>query len=110
MGRTLTGSPDVPALLLAAVVHGEIQVLQPFAQGSGLIARATVRCTFVQYGLDPALFTVPELGMSMLGRPAYVAAIRSFAQGTPEGMIEYLVWFAQAITMGATVVLDRLDR
>jgi hypothetical protein len=109
LGRLLTESDEVPALVLAAVVHGEIQALRPFTQGSGLIARATVRCTLVQRGVDPAMFTIPELGMSMLGRPVYVAALRAYAQGTTEGMSEYLIWFARAIALGATVVTARLD-
>lgn len=109
LGRLLADSSEVPALVLAAVAHGEIQALRPFTQGSGLIARATVRCTLVQRGVDPAMFTIPELGMSMLGRPAYVTALRAFGQGTAEGMSEYLIWFARAVGLGATVVTARLD-
>jgi len=107
LGRVLTASTDAPALVLAAVVHGEIQILRPFAQGSGLIARATVRCTLMQRGVDPALFTIPELGMSMLGRPAYVAALRAYSSGSPAGMSDYLVWFARALSLGAQAVSQR---
>ena len=107
LGQLLTGSADAPALVLAAVVHGEIQVLRTFAQGSGLISRATVRCTLMQRGLDPALFTIPELGMSMLGRPTYVAALRSYARGNAESMGDYLIWFARAVSLGAQVVGQR---
>jgi hypothetical protein len=110
LSSVLTRSDGAAALVVAGVVHAELQALRPFPEGSGLIARAAVRCTLAQRGVDPALFTIPELGMSMMGRPAYVAAVRAYLGGTAEQMGEYLVWFAQVCRIGAQVAEQQLDR
>jgi len=44
----------VPALLRAAVVHGELLALRPFAGPSGVVARAAARLTLIADGLDRA--------------------------------------------------------
>lgn len=97
-------SQDVPALIVAALVHAELMHLRPFTWGSGLVARATVRCVLAGRGLDPSLFTIPELGMLEQGRGAYVAAIRDYASGEPGGLAASIRWFATAIGLGARAV------
>lgn len=101
LARWLVQSEALPALLVAAVVHGELMHLRPFAWGSGLVARASVRCVLAARGLDPSLFTIPELGMLEQGRAAYVAAVRGYARGDVAGLADYLRWFTTAISMGA---------
>jgi len=91
---------DLPALLEAAIVHGELMALRPFHWGSGLVARASVRTVFRARGLDPSCFTTPERGMYELGRSAYVAAIREFQRGTIDGVRAYLSWFTAAVIRG----------
>jgi len=93
-----------PALLIAAIVHGELSALRPFEIGSGLVARACTRLVMASKGIDPSMFTIPEHGMFELGRPAYVSAIREYSAGTPEGINAYITWFATALAMGAKAV------
>jgi len=106
----LTGLAEVittstsPALLIAAIVHGELAALRPFEIGSGLVARASVRLVMASKGIDPSLFTIPEHGMFELGRPAYVSAVREYSAGTAEGINAYVTWFATALAMGAKAV------
>ena len=95
----------VPALVVAGIVHGELMLLRPFGWGSGLVARAVVRCVLAQRGLDPDNWAIPERGMLELGRPAYVRAVRAYASGTREGMVEYLTWFSTAAAAGARAVV-----
>ena len=102
---SVVATTQAPALLQAAIVHGELMTLRPFAWGSGLVARALVRTVLVAKGVDPSCFTIPELGMFAQGRGAYVAAIRSFALGDPQSMVAYLQWFALSCVMGAQAVL-----
>lgn len=97
-------SQDVPALVVAALVHAELMQLRPFTWGSGLVARASVRCVLVARGLDPSMFTIPELGMLEQGRGAYVNAIRGYASGDPAGLAASVRWFATAIGLGARAV------
>jgi len=91
-------STDVPALAVAAIAHAELAGARPFAWGSGLVGRAVVRVVLAARGVDPSLFSVPEAGMMNLGRPSYVRALRAYEGGSVD---EYLVWFGQAIELGA---------
>lgn len=100
----LATASAAPALLVAAIVHAELLLLRPFAHGSGLVARAAVRCVLADRGIDPSLFSVPEHGMAESGRPAIVRAIKAYAGGTPDGMHDYLRWFATACGVGAEAV------
>ena len=97
-------SQEVPALLVAALVHAELMHLRPFTWGSGLVARASVRCVLVARGLDPSMFTIPELGMLEQGRGAYVTAIRGYGSGDPVGLAASVRWFATAVGHGARAV------
>jgi hypothetical protein len=101
---TVITTSSSPALLIAAIVHGELSALRPFEVGSGLVARAGVRLVMASKGIDPSMFTIPEHGMFELGRPAYVTAIREYSAGTPEGINSYLSWFATALALGAKAV------
>jgi len=92
--------PGLPALLEAGLVHGELMALRPFAWGSGLVARASVRMIARARGLDPSSFVAPERGMFELGRTPYVRAIREFQRGTPDGMRNYMQWFCEAVQRG----------
>lgn len=100
----LTTPTDAPALVVAAIAHAEVAVLRPFAWGSGLISRALVRLVLASRGVDPSLFSIPELGILELGRPAYVKALRSYATGTSAGVSDFLVWHATAVALGARAV------
>ena len=100
----LTTPTEAPALVVAAIAHAEVAVLRPFAWGSGLISRALVRLVLASRGVDPSLFSIPELGILEQGRPAYVKALRSYATGTSAGVSDFLVWHATAVARGARAV------
>lgn len=91
-------SHEVPAIAVAGIAHAELAGARPFAWGSGLVGRAIVRVVLAARGVDPSLFSIPEAGMIQVGRPAYVRALRAYEGGSVD---EYLVWFCQAITLGA---------
>lgn len=95
---------DLPGIAMAAIAHHEVMGLRPFGWGSGLVARALVRCVLATRGLDPSCFSIPEAGMLDQGRPAYVRAIRAYLDGTDEGLAESLRWFAAAIGLGVRAV------
>lgn len=101
LARLITRGQELPALAVAAIVHGEVMHLRPFAVGSGLIARACIRLVIADRGVDPSLFTIPEWGIHEQGRPAYVAAVRNYASGDPDRGVAYARWFAASIALGA---------
>lgn len=92
---------SAPGIVLAAVVHGELLALRPFAYGSGLVARAAVRLVLADSGVDPDQLSAPEVGVQMQGRPAYVRAIRGYLSGTPEGVADWCVFVAASVGLGA---------
>ena len=90
-----------PGILVAAVAHAEIASLRPFGWGSGLVARALPRLLLAQRGVDPGMLGAPEVGLKAAGRPAYVRAVRGYAQGSSDGVAEMVRLVAAAVELGA---------
>ncbi len=108
----LAGS-SAPALVVAAVVHGELLALRPFVSHNGLVARAAERIVLVGSGLDPKAVCPAEVGHAELGRAAYLAALDGYVSGTPEGMAAWIGHCAKAVELGAresTAVCEALQR
>jgi hypothetical protein len=101
LGELLTSETLAPAIVVAGIVHAEIAVIQPFAAGSGLVARCLTRAVLRERAVDPDGWSIPETGMRMLGRPSYVKALRAYATGTTEGVSAWLVHHAQMVDIGA---------
>jgi hypothetical protein len=97
----LSAGGDVPALVLAAVAHGEVLVLRPFVAGSGVVARALFRAVIVDRGLDPTGVAVPEVALAGSGPGPYATALLGYAGGTAEGVAGWLRYCADAVTAGA---------
>ena len=93
----LTGSTDVPAVVLAAVVHGELLTLAPFGSADGVVGRAAYRLTLVARGLDPKSVSVPEVGHLELGRE-YDAALAGYRSGDVAGWLRHC---CAAVGLGA---------
>jgi Fic family protein len=105
----LTATGDVPALVLAAVAHGEVLVLRPFVAGTGVVARALFRAVVVDRGLDPTGVAVPEAALAARGLEAYSRALAGYAGGSVDGVAGWLRFCADAVTAGAaegTAVAD----
>jgi hypothetical protein len=93
--------PAVPALLRAAVVHGELLALRPFSGPSGVVARSAARLTLIADGLDPHGLLAPELG-HLAREPEYVGSASAFATGTPDGVRSWLKHYANAVEICGT--------
>ena len=89
LAELVAGGTAVPALVRAAVVHGELLALRPFAGPSGVVARAAARLTLVATGLDPRGLLPVDAGHLARG-PEYVGAAGAFATGTPDGVRSWL--------------------
>lgn len=90
---------DAPALLVAAVVHGELVTAAPFASHNGLVARATERLVLVARGLDEKSLVVPEAGHLAL-RPAYEGSLGGLREGGAGGVHRWLLYAAEAYAAG----------
>ena len=89
-----------PAVLVAAIAHGEIATLRPLHEGSYLVARATVRLVLAARDVDPDGLVMSEYGAQLLGRPTYVKALNAYMSGTREGISAWVEWQGQAIAKG----------
>ncbi len=113
LARLVVTGSSAPALVTAAVVHGELLALRPFGSHNGLVARAAERIVLIGSGLDPKSVCPPEVGHAELGRAAYVAALDGYASGTPEGMAAWIAHCGKAVGLGAresTAVCEALQR
>ncbi len=78
------GATSAPAVVVAAVVHGELLSLDAFAPVSGVVAMAAVRLTLHR-----------EL------RAEYDAALDAYRDETPAGLARWLGHCADAVVAGA---------
>lgn len=92
--------PTVPALVLAAVVHGELLTLRPFDRGNGAVARAVFRLQLTRGGVDPVGVVVPEVAWRASPN-VHLGAAAGFATGTPDGVAAWVRHCAQAVVLGA---------
>ncbi|MFF7970819.1 oxidoreductase [Streptomyces sp. NPDC007905] len=104
---------SAPALVTAAVVHGELVALRPFTSYNGLVARAAERIVLIGSGLDPKAVCPAEVGHAELGRASYLAALDGYVSGTPEGMAAWIAHCGRAVELGvreSTAVCEALQR
>ncbi|MGW2178496.1 oxidoreductase [Streptomyces sp. NPDC001732] len=111
-GLILSGT-SAPALVTAAVVHGELLALRPFGSCNGLVARTAERIVLIGSGLDPKSICPAEVGHAEQGRAAYVAAFEGYLSGTPEGMAAWITHCGRSVELGvreSTAVCEALQR
>ena len=111
-GLLLAGS-EAPALVVGAVVHGELLALRPFGSFNGLVARAAQRVVLVGSGLDPKSICPAEVGHAELGRADYLKALEGYVSGTPEGMVAWIAHCGRAVGLGvreSVAVCEALQR
>lgn len=99
-GRLLAPT-QAPALLVAAIVHGEIATAAPFSSYNGIVARAAERLVLVARGVDEKSLIVPEVGHLAVREP-YESNLRAYASDTgSRGVQAWLLYAAEAFTKGA---------
>ncbi|MEV0809414.1 oxidoreductase [Micromonospora sp. NPDC050200] len=96
----IAGGTNVPPLVLAAVVHGELLNLRPFAGPSGVVARAAARLVLMSSGFDPRGLVAVDVGHRER-EPEYVGSAGAFATGTPDGLRSWLRHYMSAVEVGA---------
>lgn len=113
LAELIIAGGSAPALVTAAVVHGELLALRPFGSHNGLVARAAQRIVLVGSGLDPKAICSAEVGHAELGPAAYVAALDGYASGTPQGVAAWIAHCGKAVELGvreSTAVCEALQR
>lgn len=90
----------VPALVRAAVVHGELMALRPFRRANGAVARAVFRHLLTVDGVDPVGVIVPEVTWSAAAN-VHLASAAGFATGSSAGVVAWVEHCAEATVAGA---------
>ncbi|MFJ6937413.1 oxidoreductase [Streptomyces sp. NPDC101132] len=113
LSRLIIAGGSAPALVTAAVVHGELMALRPFGTYNGLVARAAERIVLINSGLDPKAICPAEVGHAEQGSEAYLAALDGYVSGTAEGMADWIAHCGRAVELGvreSTAVCEALQR
>ncbi|POG47272.1 oxidoreductase [Streptomyces sp. ZL-24] len=113
LSRLIIAGTAAPALVTAAVVHGELLALRPFGSHNGLVARTAERIVLIGSGLDPKSICPAEVGHAEQGRAAYVAAFEGYTAGTPEGLAAWIAHCGRSVELGvreSTAVCEALQR
>ncbi|MCK9902263.1 hypothetical protein CC117_07545 [Parafrankia colletiae] len=111
----LTAPTAAPAIVVAAVVHGELLAIRPFGALDGIIARAAARLVLISRGLDPKALVATDVGHLELDRPAggtgtddgdepagaYSAALAAYLAGGPDGVGTWVRHCATAVGLAA---------
>jgi hypothetical protein len=96
----LSQPTKAPAVVVAAVVHGELLMLQLFDEANGVVARAAARMVLLARGLDPKALTSPDVGHVEL-REEYAKAAAAYACGGPDGLAGWVSHCCRAVELGA---------
>ncbi|MBQ1026330.1 oxidoreductase [Micromonospora sp. C95] len=99
LATLVAGGTQVTPLVLAAVVHGELLNLRPFAGPSGVVARGAARLVLLSTGFDPRGLLAVDVGHRER-EPEYVGAAGAFATGTPDGLRSWLRHYMSAVEVG----------
>ncbi|MGW9244956.1 Fic family protein [Streptomyces sp. S063] len=113
LSQLIIAGGSAPALVTAAVVHGELLALRPFGSHNALVARTAERIVLIGSGLDPKSICPAEVGHAEQGRAAYAAAFEGYTAGTPEGMAAWITHCGRSVELGvreSTAVCEALQR
>jgi hypothetical protein len=101
--RSVGAGSGQSGLLVAAIVHGELLALDPFAGPSGVVARGAARLALIAGGFDPRGLLAIDVG-HLDRQPEYVGAAGAFATGTPDGLRSWFKHYAAAVTESASLL------
>jgi hypothetical protein len=98
---TLLTAPRVAsAVVLAAVVHGELADLAPFGSADDVVARAAEHMVLISAGVDPRGAIPVEAGHAD-GIETYRTALAGYSTGSLTGVRDWLLHCATALSRGA---------
>ncbi|HSK25576.1 MAG TPA: oxidoreductase [Jiangellales bacterium] len=98
--RIATSPTDAPSVVVAAIVHGELRAVRPFASADGVVARAAERLVLVARGLDTKAVLVPEAGHLASGE-GYRQAAAAYVEGSAAGVGTWVRHCCDAYARGA---------
>lgn len=101
-------TPVVSGLVVAAVVHGELLAMRPFAHSNGVVARAVLRWQLATLGVDPTGTVVPEV-LWADAPDRYFSAAAGYATGEWPRVVAWARFVASAVLRTADIALGLAD-
>lgn len=102
LSDALAARTTAPALVVAAIVHGEVLHTAAFGPVSGLVARAAARLVLIGRGADPHGVLAPEIGHAAMNLTQYQKALERYASGSADGVAAWVRHCAQAIDVAVS--------
>lgn len=96
-----------PAVLVAAILHGEILAMAPFQTRNGLVARGLFRATLTQRGIDPLIS--PEIGLGDFGSKVIGNALELYKSGSADGVSTWIELNARAVTFASKALSEVIN-
>ena len=109
LAQWIATDSTTPAIVMAAIAHGQIAAEQPFGTPDALVARAVERLVVRTRGLDPRGICITETGHALIGRTAYQQALAEFRTGTVQATVDWVVHCAESISAGAREIVAVAD-
>jgi hypothetical protein len=102
--QLLTTRTEASAVLVGAVAHAEIAVVEPFGVGDAVVARAVEHMVLISAGVDPYGLISCEAG-HLARRTGYRTALMGYRDGGAPGVRAWLLHCAGALADGAAAAL-----
>jgi len=106
LADAVAANTSAPAIVSAALVHGELLDASAFGAATGLVARAASRLELVARGLDPAGVVAIEIGHAGLGLTEYQRALEAYGCQGADGVAVWVRHCAAAIGRAAADALE----
>jgi hypothetical protein len=101
--QLLTTRTEASAVLVGAIAHAEIAVVEPFGVGDGVVARAVEHMVLISAGVDPYGLISCEAG-HLARREGYRSALLGYRDGGAPGVRDWLMHCAAALADGAAAI------
>lgn len=98
---------DMPAVVQAALVHGQFEAIHPFTDGNGRIGRALIGAVYRRRGLTQEA-TVPVAAAMLADVDRYFDHLRTYRIGDPTPLVRYVIACTSTAAEAALESADRL--
>lgn len=90
---------DSSAIVVAAILHGELLSMIPFRTGNALVGLGMARAVLVQRGVDPLISL--EIGLQDFGSRTVLEVLDQYQTGTKDGVTAWIALHAKAVVFAS---------
>lgn len=102
LNQLLTTPTTASPIVLAAIAHAEVAVVEPFGTADALLARALEHMVLIDAGIDPRAVIIIEAGHLASG-DVYAQRLQGYRDSGVTGVKNWLLHCTQALAYGVEV-------